>query len=68
MIQHIDGGGVRSYSSILIIRALMDQVRSLSENGDDEQGELYRPLSRGVIIIIQSRRAHAEPAKAGRFV
>ncbi len=39
----LDGGGVRSYSSILIIKALMDQIRSLSGDRNDDQGNHSDP-------------------------
>lgn len=38
----LDGGGIRSYSSLLILRALMDEVRSLLPS-ETAAGEVLRP-------------------------
>lgn len=38
----LDGGGIRSYSSLLVLRALMDEIRSILDE-ENTSGELIRP-------------------------
>ena len=62
MSEYLDGGGVRSYSSILIIRALMDQIRFLSGSGDDVQREVPQVIELYLLLLltIPTNRAYGE--------
>lgn len=54
-LTRLDGGGIRGYSALLIIQALMRAIGTLESNHEDRAESSFHPLSPAPCIATDAR-------------